>query len=292
MPKKKTEDKEEKTAKKEKADKAKEKVVDVEKKFSEKDKKELIEKAKKLAEKIEIKDEKDIQEEVRAASKKKRAEDTLFPLDDYVKYSAHLGTKAVTPNMRPFVYRRRADGIAVLNTNDIDSKLKEAVEFLKDFEAKDIFIACKREAGWPAIKKFGEVTGIKVFTKKYPAGIITNIKLEDFFETELIIICDPWLDKNALNDAVKVRVPVIALCDTNNLTKGVTKIVPCNNKSSKSLGLILYLLAREYLKTKKDKMTKEINLEDFTGVIEEVSEKEVKERKDVSKIGKGAKEGV
>ena len=282
----KKETKSEKTKEKKKAEKAKEekevkKTEKNDKEKLEKIKKELKEKAKKLAEKIEKGGEiKDLKEEVKEGVKeRKRHGDTLFPLDDYVKYSAHLGTKAVTPHMRQFVYKRRADGIAVLNTNSIDKKLKEAAKFLADFKPEDIFLACKREAGWQAAKRFGEVTGIRVFTKKYPAGVITNSQLNDFFEIELVIICDPWLDKNALNDAVRMKKPVIALCDTNNFTKGITKVMPCNNKAAKSIGLILYLLAKEYLKALGEK--KKLKLEEFTGEVE------IKER-----VEGGAKEGV
>ena len=267
----------------------------------EKKKKELGEKAKKLAGKIEIKDKKDIKGEVEA-SKRKKTEGILLPLDDYVKYSAHLGTKAVTPNMRQFVYRRRADGIAVLNTTFIDKGIKEAADFLKNYKPEDVFLACKREAGWTAAKKFGEVTGIRIFTKKYPAGIITNLKLKEFFETELVIISDPWLDKNALNDAVRIKRPVVALCDTNNLTNGVTKIIPCNNKAAKAIGLVFYLLAKEYLKSQgKKEEAANLKVEDFTGVEEEsylrntpekTAKSEEKEKVEKIKVGKGAEEGV
>ncbi len=265
-------EKKEKEKAEEKAEKEKEKEKQAEKEEKEKKLKELKEKAKKLAEKIDEKKETDLKKEVKEAKKRKIA--TVFPLDDYVKYSAHLGTKAVTPNMRQFVYKRRADGIAVLNTNSIDEKLKEAAKFLVDFSPEDIFLACKREAGWQAAKKFGEVTGIRVFTKKYPAGVITNSELDDFFEIELVIICDPWLDKNALNDAIKMKKPVVGLCDTNNLTRGITKIIPCNNKASKAVGLILFLLAKEYLKKRKE--SKKLKIEDFTGEIEEREEKGAK----------------
>ena len=267
----------EKETKKKSEKEEKKKTEKIDKEKLEKIKEELKEKAKKMAEKIDEGEKKDIREEVKEAKKRKIS--TLFPLDDYVKYSAHLGTKAVTPHMRQFVYKRRADGLAVLNTTHIDANLKEAAKFLAGFSPEDVFLACKREAGWQAAKKFGEVTGIRVFTKKYPAGIITNPDLDDFFETELVIICDPWLDKNALNDAIKVRKPVIGLCDTNNFTKGITEIIPCNNKASKSIGLILYLLAKEYFKKRKE--SKKLKIEDFTG---EVIEKE--------KTGKGAEKGV
>ncbi len=203
-----------------------------------------------MPKKKKVEENKEEQKEEKEKTKKK-VEKTLFPLDDYVKYSAHLGTRAVTPHMRQFVYKRRADGLAVLDTNKIDKKLKEAAEFLAGFKPEDVFLACKREVGWKAAKKFSEVTGIRAFTKKYPAGIITNLQLKDFFEVEAVIVCDSWLDKNALNDAVRVKKPVIGLCDTNNLTTGITKIIPCNNKSGKSLGLILYLRKSKAIKLRR-----------------------------------------
>ena len=56
----------------------------------------------------------------------------------------------------------------------------------------------------------------------------------DFFEKEMTIICDPWIDKNALRDTARLKKPVLSLCDTNNYTTNVTNIIPCNNKSKKS----------------------------------------------------------
>lgn len=197
---------------------------------------------------------------------KKETKETLIPLEDYVKCAVHLGTKAITPNMRKFVYKRRADGLAVIDTIAIDEKLREAIEFFIKYNPEGIYLICKRETGWPAAKKFEEATGIKTFTKKYSPGVTTNLELDDFFEKELTIICDPWLDKNALNDTAKLKKPIISLCNTNNYTKNVTKIIPCNNHSLKSIGCILYILAREYCKAKKMKF--DFSLEDFTGSLE------------------------
>jgi len=207
--------------------------------------------------------EKDIKEEKKLVSSK---EETLIPLEDYIKCAVHLGTKVITPHMRKFVYKRRADGLAVINTLFIDQSLRDATDFIVKYNPEQIYLACKREAGWKAAEKFSEVTGIKVFTKKYSPGLTTNLELEDFLEAELTLICDPWIDKNALNDTVKLKKPVISLCDTNNYTKGITKIIPCNNKSSKSIGCVLYILAREYTKIKK--LPFNSVLEDFTGKLE------------------------
>lgn len=232
----------------------------VEGKSLEKRKKELLERAKKLKEKVEKTTTKELKEKVKI----KKRTDMLIPLEEYVKAGIYLGTKVVTPNMKPFVYRRRADGLAILNTDLIDEKLKEGIEFLSKFDAKDIILVCKRQAGWKAAEKFGELTGIRVFTKKYPAGILTNTQLPEFFENELTIVTDSWLDKNALNDTVNVRKKVLMICDTNNFPTGADRIIIGNNKSIRSLGIIFYLLARGYMKAKGIDTTKIPDLEWWT----------------------------
>lgn len=209
----------------------------------------LLEKAKKLEGKVEEVKDIDLKREVKPDEESKK--DTLVPMEDYLKASIHLGTRVITPNMRQYVYRRRADGLAVFNTALLDDKIREGAAFLSKFAPEDIILVCKREAGWKAVKKFAEITGIRIFTKKYPAGILTNTNLDNFLECNLIFICDPWLDKNALQDANRIRIPVLSICDTNNFTKGIDKIIPGNNKSAKSLGIIFYLLTKLYVDTRK-----------------------------------------
>jgi small subunit ribosomal protein S2 len=211
-------------------------------------KKALLEKAAKLKEKVKI----------------KKRTDMLVPLEEYVKAGIYLGTKVVTPDMKPFVYRRRADGLAIFNTDLIDEKLKEGIGYLSKFNPEDIILVCKRQAGWKAAEKFSELTGIRVFTKKYPAGVLTNTSLPDFFENELTIVTDHWLDKNALNDTLRVNKKILMICDTNNFSKGANQVIIGNNKSTKSLGVIFYLLARGYLKAKGMDTNKVPDLEWWT----------------------------
>lgn len=224
-------------------------------------KKKLLAKAAKLKEKL---DKAPDSEELKEQIKAKKKSDMLVPLEEYVKAGIYLGTRVVTPDMRPFVYRRRADGLAIFNTDIIDEKIKEGIEFLGKFNPEDVILVCKRQAGWKAAKLFGDLTGIRVFTKKYPAGVLTNTTLPDFFENELTIITDHWVDKNALNDTLKVKKNVLMVCDTNNFSKGANHFIIGNNKSAKSIGIIFYLLARGYCKAKG--MNKNIpDLEYWTG---------------------------
>ena len=206
--------------------------------------------------------------------KKQEREKLLVPLEDYIKVAIHLGTRAVTPGMRMYVYRRKADGIAVLNTKKIDEKIAIAADFLAQYEPREIMLCCRRDAGIKALKAFGEATGIRTFAR-YPPGIITNPDLENFFEPAVVFITDPWLDKNALLDSVKINVPIVALCDTNNVIDYVDLVVPCNNKAPKSIGLVFYIIAKLYLK--KRGIKKKLKRDDFYE-FEETEERKSKEK--------------
>ena len=80
---------------------------------------------------------------------------------------------------------------------------------------------------------------------------------------------DSWLDKNSLNDTLKVRKKVLMICDTNNFSKGANQIIIGNNKHPKSLGLIFYLLARGYMKAKEMDISKIPDLEWWTDDLQE-----------------------
>ncbi|MDP4012144.1 MAG: 30S ribosomal protein S2 [Candidatus Nanoarchaeia archaeon] len=175
----------------------------------------------------------------------------LVPLEKYLKAGLHIGTKFRTKYMGPFIYKIRPDGLAVLNMQLIDQRLKIAAQFLAQYEPQDIIIIGRRENSWKSIKKFADLTGIRCFAGRYPPGTLTNPNLEKYTSAKLILVADPWPDKNAVRDAVKMGVPVVALCDTNNESNYLDLVIPCNNKGKKSLGLIFYILAKEFLKAKK-----------------------------------------
>lgn len=177
-------------------------------------------------------------------------EDLLIDSNEYLKSGIHIGTKFKTKYMADFIYKTRPDGLSVLNLKTIDERLKIAVQFLAQYAPEDILIVSRRENGWKALKKLHALTGITVITGRYPPGILTNPNLETFTEPKVIMVCDPWTDKNAVEDATRVGVPVVALCDTNNQSNKVDLVVPCNNKGKKSIGLVFYLVAREYMRAK------------------------------------------
>ena len=191
----------------------------------------------------------------------------LVPQDIYLKAGIHIGTKFKTKYMENFIYKTRPDGLSVLNLQKIDERLRFASRLLASYAPGEIILVCRRENGWKTVKKFAEVTGIRVFAGRYPPGTLTNPALEKYTEAKCLLVTDSWPDRNAVNDAVLNGMPVIALCDTNNQANNIDLVVPCNNKGKKSLGLVFWILANEYLKNKgivKEGETIKETVEDFT----------------------------
>ncbi len=172
----------------------------------------------------------------------------LVPQDQYLKSGIHIGTKFRTKYMDSFIYKTRPDGLSVLNLQKIDERIKLAANLLGQYAPEDVLIVSRRENGWKAVKAFGKYTGVKVFAGRYPPGILTNPKLDTYMEVKVVLVTDSWPDRNAIKDSIQIGMPVIALCDTNNQSNEIDLVVPCNNKGKKSLGLLFYILAREYLK--------------------------------------------
>jgi len=177
-----------------------------------------------------------------------KAEEFLVANEEYLKAGIHIGTKFKTKYMDKFIYKTRPDGLSVLNIQKIDERIKTAVNLLSYYKPEDILIVSRRENGWKPISLFAKLTGAKFFAGRYPPGLMTNPNLDTFVEVKLIFVIDSWPDRNAVKDALKIGIPVVALCDSNNQTNGIDFVIPCNNKGKKSLGLMFFLLAREYLK--------------------------------------------
>ena len=188
-------------------------------------------------------------------------EQFLVPLDTYLQSGIHIGAKFKTGFMMPYIYKIRPDGLCVLNISKINERIKNAATMLSGYEPSKILVACRRENGHKAVKSFAKATGAKAIAGRYLPGSLTNPAFENYIEPGIVVVSDPWLDRQLVRDSVKANIPVIGLCDTNNISKELELVIPCNNKGNKSLGLIFYTLAREYLRNKgKIQKTSELDI--------------------------------
>jgi len=168
--------------------------------------------------------------------------------EQYMQAGVHIGMRQQTANMRKFIYKVRDDGLAILNVAIIEERVKTAAKFLGKYER--IMVVSRKLAGQKPAAKFAELTGAKALMGRFLPGTITNPAFPGYFEPQVIIVTDPLIDKQAVTEGMKQRIPIIALCDTFNETGAVDFVIPCNNKGRKSLAMVWWMLAKEFLKEK------------------------------------------
>ena len=77
-------------------------------------------------------------------------------------------------------------------------------------------------------------------------GLVNLIKVPD-----IIFIWDIKKEKTALSEALKRRIPIVAICDTNTDPTGIAYPIPANDDATKGVKLILGALEEAILEGKK-----------------------------------------
>ncbi|MEM0094628.1 MAG: 30S ribosomal protein S2 [Candidatus Micrarchaeaceae archaeon] len=168
----------------------------------------------------------------------------------YLEAGVHIGTKIKTPSMKRFIYKVREDGLYLLNLQTIDERIRLAARMLAKYEPNEIVVTASRVYAIAAASKFAEITKARFIGGRVLPGIFTNQYRDDYSEPSILFVNDTRNERQAIREANKTNIPVVALCDTDNWVKYVDLIVPCNNKGRKSLAIIYYLISREFLKEK------------------------------------------
>ena len=179
-----------------------------------------------------------------------------MPYEQYLSAGMHIGMKQQTKDMKKFIYKVRDDGLSVLDLQTIEKRIQLAGKFISQF--KNIMAVSRKNVGWKPVEKFVEIVNGKSVIGRFLPGTITNPSFREYYEPEVIIVTDPLVDSQATKEALKARIPIIALADTSNETWGIDIVIPVNNKGRKSLAMVYFLLAKEILKirgVKEEEMT-------------------------------------
>jgi small subunit ribosomal protein S2 len=111
-------------------------------------------------------------------------------------------------------------------------------------------------------------------------GTFTNPLYPGHLDAELVVVADPASDTQAIVEAGKLGVPVIAVCDTDNVTDDIDLVIPGNNRGRKAIAAIFWLLARAtltYSNLLPPDQPMKLNIEDFETKVEEEPKPEVLE---------------
>jgi small subunit ribosomal protein S2 len=177
---------------------------------------------------------------------KSNAASLLVPSDAYLESGIHIGTKLRTGDAKDFVFKKRKDGIFIIDVQKIDEGIRAAMNAIKSYEPKDVLVIATRMYTANAANKLKSVlSDINVIEKRFIPGTLTNVKSSHFMEPKVVVVTDPRAEKEAIKEANAMGIRVIGLVDTDNVLQGIDVPVPMNNKGRKSLALFFWVLARE-----------------------------------------------
>src|SRR5918993_3073729 len=184
-----------------------------------------------------------------------------------------VGTPVRTKYMSPFIVRANPEGLYILDISKTLARIDIAAKFIGRANISKVAVTSAREYGKIPVQKFCEVTGATGIFGRFMPGTFTNPSLPNYMEPEIVIVTDPQADQQAVMEATRAGVAVVAVSNSDNVTSRVDLIIPANNRGRKALATVYWLLAREVLKkqgTIRSDSEMKIPIDDFeTKLVEE-----------------------
>jgi len=176
--------------------------------------------------------------------------ETLVPVELYRKMGVIVGTQICTKYMKKFTYKILPEGFYLLDVSKIDERLRIAAKFLSTFNPEKIAVVSVRVYGQKPVQMMCKYVGCKPIVGRIVPGTFTNPRLSAYIEPDVVLVTDPRTDRQAIVEASRVGIPVVAFADTDNKVDMIDLVIPANNRGRKSLALLYWILTREILRNK------------------------------------------
>ena len=180
-----------------------------------------------------------------------------------------VGTEVKTKYMIPYITQANPEGLYLFDLDITLSRIETASRFIKKFDIKKVIVYSGRTYANTPMEKFCELTGARKMLGRFMPGTLTSPLLPYYSEPQLIIVSDPQVDAQAVNEATNAGIPVIGIANTDNVTSELDLVIPANNRGRKSLATVYWLLAHEILQDPKEMKYEIDDFETKTAEVEE-----------------------
>ena len=204
----------------------------------------------------------------------------VISMKQLLEAGVHFGhqTRRWNPKMATYIFTER-NGIYIIDLQKTVKKLEEAYFFVRDMAASGksiLFVGTKKQAQ-DAIKEEAERCGQFYVNARWLGGMLTNFKtmrtriarlnklqleiakLEKYLGgvkemKELpgaLFVVDSRKEKNAIAEARKLGIPIVAIVDTNCDPDEIDYVIPGNDDAIRAIKLISQTMANAVLEGKQ-----------------------------------------
>ena len=203
----------------------------------------------------------------------------VVSMKQLLEAGVHFGhqTRRWNPKMAAYIYTER-NGIYIIDLQKTVKKREEAYNFVRELGEKGetlLFVGTKKQAQ-EAIKEEASRVGMYYVNARWLGGMLTNFKtmqadgtfdmlpkkevmkhlgeiakLEKYLGgvTEMkklpgaLFVVDPRKERNAINEARKLNIPIVAIVDTNCDPDEIDYVIPGNDDAIRAIKLISSVMA-------------------------------------------------
>src|SRR6266478_6153943 len=182
---------------------------------------------------------------------------TVELVPELLEAGVHFGhqTKRWNPKMKPFIFEQR-NQIYIINLDETVKQLHRATEFLQEVArrgGKILFVGCKKQAQ-EAIKEAALACGQFYVNQRWLGGTLTNLAtirksigrlryIEEMEQSpDALVVIDTIREQNAVNEARRLGIPVVAIVDTNADPEIIDYPIAGNDDAIRAIRVILQKL--------------------------------------------------
>ena len=216
----------------------------------------------------------------------------VVSMKQLLEAGVHFGhqTRRWNPKMATYIYTER-NGIYIIDLQKTVKKLEEAYSFVRELGEKGetlLFVGTKKQAQ-EAIKEEASRVGMYWVNARWLGGMLTNFKTmrgrvdrlnqlkkmqeDGTFDmlpnkevmkhlggvtemkklTGALFVVDPRKERNAINEARKLHIPIVAIVDTNCDPDEIDYVIPGNDDAIRAIKLISSVMANAIQEGKQGK---------------------------------------
>ena len=170
--------------------------------------------------------------------------------DFLVKYRVHYGRNIKTKFSEEFIYAMHPKGFYLIDLEKTLAKMRVAAKFLSRYDPQEVMIHSAREFAKRGIDEMCKLTGFQGVTGRFIPGTLTNYMLKYNRNISILLVIDHTYDRQAVDEAIKMKIPVISFVDTNSDGSNIDLAIPANNKGKYSIAALLWSLTILILREK------------------------------------------